>query len=991
MRHGRPESVTAVDDCGNVSRLRTERYGNWTVGRYRSAVKARISIELLGPVRVEVAGAPLAVDTRKAVALLAFLAVTSRPASRESLTALLWPESDGPDARAALRRTLSVLNAGLGAGTLAIDRTSVALREAAVEIDLARFRVALGRARDHRHAPEMACEACIAALDEAISLDRGEFMSGFALRDSEAFDEWQMAEAESHRRDLASALERLARTGAAAGATERALAASRRWLELDPLHEPAHRLLMELLARAGESAAAIGQYRECVRILDRELGVAPLPETTELGEAIRAGRVPAATSSPAPPTAVRSVSSPVQPLPLVGRDFELAAFSDTYRSVGPDGRLVVVEGEAGIGKTRLAAEAVGLVRESGGIVLQARANAGEAGLAHAPISELIRIGLDQDGAASRLQRVRPDLRAEAALLVPLPAAPARGRRPASPMDPFSGARLVEGLAEVLTALVSGTAPGVLFVDDLNRADDSSLSVLAYLARRLRGRPIILLVAWRIEELDDEVRNRMTAVADGDGLVARIELGRLDRAAVAELATASLGASGAALADTLYAESEGLPLYVAEALASPVPVGGPTPRGVAALLHSRIAAIGDLARQLLGAAAVIGRSFALETVRLASGRSEDEAIAGLEELVRRGLIVEVAPNGGEDVRYDFSHGGLRDVAYESIGLARRRLLHRRVAEALRSGGVGGDVGARWSLIAYHEGLAGRSPEAAVAHRLAGEHARAMFANHEAREHLEAALALGDSNVAELHESLAEVLTLLGDYAGAIAHFEVAAVLAGPDRDAAIDHRLGLVHARRGEWSRADDYLVGALASVPEEDAEVRSALLADRSAIAHRAGDSLTARDLARDALLLAGAAGDLPGIARAEDLLGILARGEGDLAGARAHLERSLQAAASSDDPGPRIAALNSLALVEADLGDRKRAIELIREALALCERQGDRHRQAALENNLADLLRADGHPDEAMEHLKRAVTIFADVGGQTDELRPEIWQLIEW
>ncbi len=106
----------------------------------------------------------------------------------------------------------------------------------------------------------------------------------------------------SHRRDLAGALERLARSLAASGATERALTIARRWLELDLLHEPAHRLLMDLLARAGEAAAAISQYRDCVRILDRELGVAPLPETTELYEAIRAGR-PSAQSAALPPDA----------------------------------------------------------------------------------------------------------------------------------------------------------------------------------------------------------------------------------------------------------------------------------------------------------------------------------------------------------------------------------------------------------------------------------------------------------------------------------------------------------------------------------------------------------------------------------------------------------------------------------------------------------------------------------------------------------------
>ncbi len=738
---------------------------------------AGISIQLLGPVRVEVAGAPLAVDTRKAIALLAYLAVTGRPASRESLAALLWPEADGADARAALRRTLSVLNAGLGADGLSIDRTSVTLNDGAADLDLRRFRAALGRARGHRHESDAACQSCIRALDEALALDRGEFMSGFALRDSEAFDEWQVAEAESHRRDLAGALERLARSLAAAGVTERGLVVGRRWLELDPLHEPAHRLLMELLARAGEPAAAIHQYQDCVRILDRELGVVPLPETTELYEAIRADRLPASVSQPrdAPTFDAPILARP--PLPLVGRDRELASLQQSYRSIGPDGRLLVVEGEPGIGKTRLAAEFAALVRESGGLVLEARANAGEAAIALAPISELIRVGLDTPAAESRLRAVRADLLGEAGRLVPMPAGTGPDGRLTTPVDPFSGARLVEGLAEVLTAVVAGPTPGVLIIDDLSRADDSSLSVIAYLAHRLRGRPILLLVTWRAEEMADEIRNRLIAGAEGDGLAVRVGLGRLDRAAVTELATASLGPGAAQVSDALYAESEGLPLYIAEALASPIPVGGPTPGGVVALLHSRIGATGELARQLLTAAAVIGRSFELATVRKASGRSEDEAIAGLEELVRRGLIVEIAPTVGGDVRYDFSHGRLRDVAYEAIGLARRRLLHRRVAEALRSRDAAGDDSTRWSLIAHHEGLAGRSSEAAGAHRLAGEYARAVFANREAREHLEAALALGDPNVAELHESLGEVLTLLGDYAAAIAHFEVAAALAG----------------------------------------------------------------------------------------------------------------------------------------------------------------------------------------------------------------------
>src|SRR6478736_478887 len=124
---------------------------------------ARIRIRLLGPVTAEVHGAPLAVDTRKAVALLAYLAVTRRTASRDQVAALLWPETDGPDARGALRRTLSVLKAGLGEPGLVVDRLSVGLDAAVLDVDLWRFEGALTVARGHRHPGDDLCADCLGA------------------------------------------------------------------------------------------------------------------------------------------------------------------------------------------------------------------------------------------------------------------------------------------------------------------------------------------------------------------------------------------------------------------------------------------------------------------------------------------------------------------------------------------------------------------------------------------------------------------------------------------------------------------------------------------------------------------------------------------------------------------------------------------------------------------------------------------------------------
>ncbi len=315
-----------------------------------------------------------------------------------------------------------------------IDRISVGLRSEEIEVDAWRFRNALSRVRGHDHQVDLRCAECLDALDEAVALDRGEFMSGFVVRSSE-FDAWQAAEAEAYRRELTGALERLARGRAATEDWAAAIRAAQRWLELDGLHEPAHLLLMSVLAAAGEPSAALRQYRECVRILDTELGVAPLAETTALAEAIRDGRfappsIPPGTSrrtGSATPTASTPVSTPAatRPRPLVGRDAALVALLEGYRAAGPDGRLLVIEGEAGIGKTRLGAALAERVQGLGGAVLAARNHGGEEAIAFAPVVELVRAGIAPTG------RVGPAPR-------PPPGCPRRGSPPRAPA-PIPGA------------------------------------------------------------------------------------------------------------------------------------------------------------------------------------------------------------------------------------------------------------------------------------------------------------------------------------------------------------------------------------------------------------------------------------------------------------------------------------------------------------------------------------------------------------------------
>lgn len=171
----------------------------------------RTTILLLGPPRVEHDGEPVEVDTRKAIALLAYLAVTQRSHARDVLATLLWPEYAPSRARAALRRTLSSLVRARAEGWLEPNRESVGLNRDETWVDVDRFHDLLVRRRSHGHPESEVCPDCLPLLSEAVALYRDDFLAGFALRDSVAFDDWQFFEAEGLRREVAGALEKLSR------------------------------------------------------------------------------------------------------------------------------------------------------------------------------------------------------------------------------------------------------------------------------------------------------------------------------------------------------------------------------------------------------------------------------------------------------------------------------------------------------------------------------------------------------------------------------------------------------------------------------------------------------------------------------------------------------------------------------------------------------------------------------------------------------------
>src|SRR6266508_1261340 len=733
-----------------------------------------LRLALLGPPRVERDGSPMEVDTRKAVALLAYLAVTGGWQGRDGIAGLLWPDYDRAHARAALRRTLSTLNKALGGGWLGIERSALRLDADDAWFDVRQFHDLVAGCLEHGHGAAEVCAACVAPLAAAVALHRGEFLAGFSLRDSPSFDDWQSFQADSLRRELAGALDRLTRGLSGTGHWEEAVAAARRWLALDTLHEPAHQRLMRLCACSGQRSAALRQYRECVRVLDDELGVAPLEATTALYQEILENRVAppaplaaAATSAAAPegtagqaptslwtgpaaPSTGAAAAAPEgqgggQPvpagggLPLVGRSAEWAALLAAHARAAPDGHLVVIEGEAGIGKTRLAEDFLAAARARGAVTLAGRCYEEEAGLAYGPFVDMLRAAAgspDRAGGPGRwADHVAGHWLAEAARLVPelaedrpdLPPTP-------SPGSPGAQGRFLEGVTQVLLRAVAGATPGVVLLDDLHWVDEASLDVLTYVVRRLSGRPVCIVATWRGEQVPRSHRlRRLVAEAGRAGAATVLHLARLTEAEVAELVRAAAPASAGQSRD-LWRETEGLPFFLVEYLAvlasraagsaapealpasggaaeeSPASgasgdvAAGPVPGGVRELVRSRLAAVSGTGWQVLTTAAVIGRSFDLETLREASGRGDDETVAALEELTARGLVGEVAaaraPLLGGQVVYDFGHERVRAIVYEETSLARRRLLHRRVAEALAGRSRGPQRGAAAALVAHH---------------------------------------------------------------------------------------------------------------------------------------------------------------------------------------------------------------------------------------------------------------------------------------------------
>jgi tetratricopeptide (TPR) repeat protein len=500
-------------------------------------------------------------------------------------------------------------------------------------------------------------------LSIAASLYTGDFLSGFFIKDSPPFEDWMLSEQERLREAAVDSFRTLIESYLRRGEYRFGIQFARRLLAIDPLSEEAHRSLMRLYALSGRRSRALRQYEILRNLLSSELKVEPLPDTRELHKSILDQ-----TLSPA--TGMDS-EGPVGPMiPLVGREEAHAVLEDIWQEViAGRGRLTAIEGETGVGRTRLARSVVdAITRKQEAVVLQARAFAATPLVSYGLFRQLLSSGLDDllpEESAKLLHQLSAETLADLTAMAPeRPELAADGLEAPVEVPASLSSRLADSWMELLEALTAWSsdfrrvAPVILLIDDAHWADPESQRLLADLVPRIAARPIWALVTSnpKVVAAGSPLAALLSDGIEPDDSVNRIPLDRLEAGHLQQIASTLLGRGGfEELAAFLNRQSAGLPLTATEMVNLLWDDGTLMPRGAGhwvlrgrldpdrhslnlhQLIQLRIRRLPTSARRLLAVAATIGQRFDVELLQKAAGEHMAVVDTCLQLMLERWLV------------------------------------------------------------------------------------------------------------------------------------------------------------------------------------------------------------------------------------------------------------------------------------------------------------------------------------------------------------------
>jgi DNA-binding SARP family transcriptional activator len=712
---------------------------------------------LLGSFEVVEEGRPLNLGPRKQRAVLVELAISvNRVVPLDRLLDDLWGDAPPARAIASLQAYVSNLRRVLEPQRGPYERPRVLLTRPpgyilSVEtaaLDAARFEAAA--AEGHRLLAEGRCRTASAHLREALSLWRGPALADFAYE--------RFARAEAARLDELHlvAVEDRIQADLDLGGHEEVVAELEELVATHRLRERLWGLLMLGLARSGRPADALNVYARARQTLAEELGIDPGPALRRLAAAIDAGKPPLAWALASPPVTVPVPAGATPPVagepgerPLVGRRAELARLEAVLdHAASGRGGVVLVAGEPGIGKTRLAEEVVARTRVRGWLAVWGRGVESGGTPAFWPWVEVVRSLMAASGTevraaasgpgATELAHVVPELRA------------LTGTRPDPPPALHSETvrhRLFEAVGRLLAACARHQ-PLVVVLDDLHWADAASLQVLALLAPRIGTMAAVVVGVYRSTELQPglPLADALAALARHQ-VLERVELGGLGEAEVGCLMEAVAGRpSPADVVASVAARTGGNPFFVTElarTMAARSLLGGTAPGGVpdavVEVVRHRLSRLPEPTVALLEMAAVGGPEFECRVLEAAAGLGPDRTLDLVEAAVLTGLVSEDAAVPG---RFRFSHDLVRETIIQGLGGIRKAQIHGRVGDAVRALH---DDDAHALEVAYHllAAVPAIGPERALPHVLrAAEVATGRLAEEQAGELLRRALGLVD---------------------------------------------------------------------------------------------------------------------------------------------------------------------------------------------------------------------------------------------------------